>query len=49
MALKSYRLKLKKKGKKRKRTAVGDIVIGGTTAIIGVGLLSETARAVSRI
>ncbi|KKL59484.1 hypothetical protein LCGC14_2214830, partial [marine sediment metagenome] len=28
MALKSYRLKLKKKGKKRKRTAVGDIVIG---------------------
>ena len=49
MALKSYRFSKRKKGKKRKRTAVGDIVIGGTTAIIGVGLLSETARAVNRI
>ena len=48
MALKSYRLKLKKKGK-RKMRAAKDLVTGGVTAIIGVGLLSETARAVSRV
>ncbi len=47
MVLKSYRLKFKKKGKKRK--PVKDLVTGGVTAIIGIGLLSETARAVSRV
>ena len=47
MALKSYRLKLKKKGKKKK--PVKDLVTGGVTALIGIGLLSETASAVRRI
>lgn len=28
---------------------VKDLVTGGVTAIIGVGLLSETTRAVSRV
>ena len=53
MALKSYRLKdtLKKKGKKVKRKSkdVGRLLIGGATAIIGVGLLAATANAVSRV
>lgn len=48
MALKSYRLKFKK-NKKKKRKPLGDLVTGGVTALIGIGLLSETARAVSRI
>ncbi len=43
MALKSYRLKLKKKGKKRRRTATGDLVIGATGALIGVAFVSQTA------
>ena len=47
MALKSY--SLFKKGKKKKRRPVKDLITGGVTAIIGVGLLSETASAVSRI
>ncbi|KKN65941.1 hypothetical protein LCGC14_0476440 [marine sediment metagenome] len=48
--LKSYRLKFKKKKKmKRRRTATGDIIIGGVTALMGVGLLSATADAVSRV
>lgn len=47
MALKSYRLF--KKGKKKKRRPVRDMVTGGITAIIGVGFLSETASAVSKI
>lgn len=47
MALKSYRLKLKKKGKRKK--PVKDLVTGGITALIGIGLLSETARAVRRV
>lgn len=44
--LKSYRLKVKKKPKKKK---VSGLLAQGTTAIIGVGLLAETARAVQRI
>lgn len=48
MALKSYRLKLKK-GKKKKRSSTGNIIVGGVTALIGVGLLSATADAVSRV
>ncbi len=46
MVLKSYRLKLKNK---KKRKPIKDLVTGGVTAIIGIGLLSETARAVSRV
>lgn len=49
MALKSYRFKKQKTKRKGKRSAVGNLVIGGTTAIIGVGLLSQTASAVNRI
>ncbi len=41
MALKSYRLKLKK-GKKR-RTGVRDLVVGGVGAIIGIAFVSQTA------
>ncbi len=44
--LKSYRLKLKKKAKKKR---VGNLLTQGTTAIIGVGLLAETSRAVQSI
>ena len=55
MALKSYRLRdtLKRKPKKsksrRRLSDTGRILIGGTTALIGVGLLSATAEAVSRV
>jgi len=53
MVLKSYRLRdtLKKKSKKKKlkRTSTGDMITGGVTALIGVGLLSETASAVARV
>jgi predicted nucleic acid-binding protein len=47
MVLKSYKLKVKKKKKKRK--AVGDLVTGGITALVGVALLSETSQAINRI
>ena len=46
MVLKSYRLKLKKV---KKRKPIKDLVTGGVTAIIGIGLLSETVRAVGRV
>ncbi len=46
MVLKSYRLKLKKK-KKNKRS--GSLISDGITAILGVALVGETARAVGRI
>ncbi len=46
--LKSYRLKLKKQ-KKRKNKSIGRLLVGGATAIIGIGLLSATADAVSRV
>lgn len=61
MALKSYRLrefikngkKMKiKKGIKKgmsKVKPIGNLVVGGVTAIIGVGLLDQTAQAVSRV
>ncbi len=49
MALKSYRLFKKGKKKKKRRSGTRDIITGGVTAIIGVGLLSETATAVARI
>ena len=48
MALKAYRLKLKKK-KKKKRSGTRDIITGGITALVGVGLLAATSEAVSRI
>lgn len=47
MTLKSYRLFGKKKRKKRSGTR--DIITGGVTALIGIGLLSETAAAVARV
>jgi len=46
MGLKSYRLKSKKK---KKRKLIRDFVTPAVTAIIGVALVSETARAVNRI
>ncbi len=61
MALKSYRLReFIKKGKKMKIKKgirkglgkikpIGSLVVGGVTAIIGVGLLDQTAQAVNRI
>lgn len=50
MALKSYRLFGKKgKKKKKKKSRTGDIFTGGITALLGVGLLSETADAVASV
>lgn len=46
MVLKSYRLKLKNKKKKKRN---GGLITAGIGAILGVALVSETARAVSRI
>ena len=48
MVLKSYRL-FKKGKKKKKRSTTGDIITGGVTALIGVGLLSAKSNAVSRV
>jgi hypothetical protein len=47
MALKSYDFIKKKKRKKKKRTR--DLITGGVTALVGIGLLSETASAIRRI
>lgn len=33
----------------RRRAPTRDIITGGITALVGIGLLSETARAVSRV
>ncbi len=50
MALKSYRLKLKKgKKKKKKRTGLGGLVVGGITALVGAALIDQTAQAVARV
>ena len=52
MAIKSYRLVPKKKGKRFKKNRFGqrgDIIKSGVTAVIGIGLLSETAKAVGRV
>jgi hypothetical protein len=45
MALKSYRLKLKKKKRKNAR----DLVTGGVTALVGTALFVETASALRRL
>ncbi len=42
MALKSYRLTLKKK-KKKKRNGTRDLVTGAVGAVIGIAFLSQTA------
>ena len=47
MGLKSYRLTTKKKKKKKK--SIGGLLVGGATALIGVGLLAATSEAVSRV
>lgn len=49
MALKSYSSFEKKKKKGKKKKPFGDIITGGVTALIGIALLSETAKAVNRI
>ena len=46
MALKSYRLKVKKN---KKKSRAGDLITGGVTAVLGLALFSETAKAVSRV
>lgn len=48
MALKSYRLSLKKKKKKR-RSGTRDMITGGITALVGIGLLSATSQAVAKV
>ncbi len=49
--LKSYRLfkKNKKNKPQKRRRGIGGMIVGGVTAIIGVGLLDQTAQAVGRI
>jgi len=47
MVLKSYRLL--KKNKKKKKRKIGGLVTAGIGAILGVALVGETARAISRI
>ncbi len=49
MALKSYRLLKGKKKKKKRRSGTRDIITGGVTAVIGLGLLGATTSAVNRI
>ncbi len=44
MALKSYRSRKKGK-KKKKRRMFSDLTTGAITAIVGVSLVSETAKA----
>lgn len=48
MALKSYS-SFKKTKKEKKARPIKDMIVGGTTAIIGVGLLGLTAEAVGRV
>lgn len=48
MALKSYGIFGKRK-KKKKRSGTRDIITGGVTALIGVGLLAATSEAVARV
>lgn len=45
MALKSYRLNLKKGKRKKKRRGIGarDLVVGGVGALVGVAFVSQTA------
>lgn len=49
MALKSYSLFKKGSKKKKKRRGAGDLVTGGVTAVLGLGLLGATTSAVNRI
>lgn len=49
MALKSYSSFKKTKKERKKARPIKDIIVGGTTAIIGVGLLGLTAEAVGRV
>lgn len=54
MALKSYRLfkkgkKMKMKKIKGKVKPLGNLVVGGITALVGVALLDQTAQAVARV
>lgn len=49
MVLKSYRIFKPGKKRKKNRSGARDILAGGITALIGIGLLSETASAVRRI
>jgi hypothetical protein len=51
MSLKSYSIIKKRKTmkKNKKRKMLGDTITGGITALVGVGLLSETASAVSSL
>lgn len=49
MALKSYSIFKKGKKKKKKRSGTRDLITGGVTALVGVGLLSATSDAVSRV
>ncbi len=54
MTLKSYRLKdsFKKRAKKVKRSigsGTKDVITGGVTALVGIGLLSETSNLVAGI
>jgi len=48
MALKSYRLKLRKK-KKRKMKPMKDMITGGVTAMIGISFLSQTAGIIKKL
>ncbi|KKM90587.1 hypothetical protein LCGC14_1237200 [marine sediment metagenome] len=51
MALKSYRLSLKKGKRKKKRRGIGarDLVTGGVGAIIGVAFVGQTADVLSTL
>jgi len=56
MVLKSYRFKDKlkkprnvKNVKRKRRTATGDIITGGITALLGVALLSQVAGAIKKL
>ncbi len=56
MGLKSYSFMSKRKERKtskrrgrRERSDMGSLIIGGTTAILGIGLLGATSNAVSNI
>lgn len=48
MALKSYRLKLKKV-KRKKSKSIGRLLVGGATALIGVALFTQVAGAINKL
>ena len=49
MALKSVKIFKSGKKKKKKRTSIGRLLVGGAVAIVGIGLLSETVSAFNRV